>query len=127
MRRSNQRDAILRLVRETDTHPSAEWIYEQARKDIPDISLGTVYRNLSQLAAAGMILRIFDNGHTRYDGNSDRHDHVRCTSCGRLFDVHVPVSGIAAAVSRNVDFHVTGYSLEITGFCNECRQTQEET
>ncbi len=126
MRYSHQRETILLLVRGTDSHPTADWIFEQVRRDIPNVSLGTVYRNLNQLADAGLILRLHDDGHTRYDGNLERHDHFRCDRCGRMFDVHVPHDGIARFIAGEYNFSVSGYSMEINGVCRECQLETEE-
>ncbi|MFB0517389.1 MAG: Fur family transcriptional regulator [Candidatus Neomarinimicrobiota bacterium] len=126
MRRSKQRDTILKAVRGTDRHPTAEWIFDQVRREIPNISLGTVYRNLNQLADGNLLRRIFDNGFVRYDGNPVRHDHFRCVRCHRIFDIHVPLEGIAEAITKDGKFKVTGYSLEVTGECPECQLETNE-
>ncbi len=120
MRYSPQRESILKIVRETNTHPTAEWIFSQTRQEIPTVSLGTVYRNLNQLADHGLIKRIFDNGHVRYDGTTARHDHFRCEICGRIYDVNVPLEGIVDQLFPAQGFQVTDYSLEITGTCPDC-------
>ncbi|NWF78149.1 MAG: transcriptional repressor, partial [Chloroflexi bacterium] len=75
-RKTKQREAILRVLRNTTCHPTADWIYEEGRKDIPNISLGTVYRNLKLLREAGKILEIDLGGNfSRFDGNQDNHYH----------------------------------------------------
>ncbi len=122
MRYSPQRESILNIVRGTNTHPTAEWIFAQVQREISSVSLGTVYRNLNQLADHGLIKRIFDNGHVRYDGTTERHDHFRCEKCGRIYDVNVPLEGIADRLSLEQGFQVADYSLEITGTCKECSQ-----
>ncbi len=122
MRYSPQRESTLNIVRGTDTHPTAEWIFAQVQREISNVSLGTVYRNLNQLADHGLIKRIFDNGHIRYDGTTERHDHFRCEKCGRIYDVHVPLKGIVDQLSPAPGFQVTDYSLEITGTCSDCSQ-----
>ncbi len=127
MRYSPQRESILKIVRGTNTHPTAEWIFSQTRQEIPAVSLGTVYRNLNQLADHGLIKRIFDNGHVRYDGTTTRHDHFRCEKCGRIYDVNVPLEGIVDRLSPEQGFQVTDYSLEITGTCPDCLQLKGST
>ena len=126
MRQSHQRAAILDLIRGTDAHPTAEWIFTRVRAEIPNISLGTVYRNLNQLAAAGIIQRIHDDRHARYDGNMDRHDHFRCVRCHRIYDVHIQVKGVAESAKRDYQFEVTGYSLGVTGVCLQCQAITKE-
>src|SRR5262249_59374589 len=68
-------------------HPTADWVYRQARRRLPRISLGTVYRNLKRLAEEGLIREIHAGGHpARFDGNTGRHYHIRCLGCGRVND-----------------------------------------
>ena len=79
-----KRDAILTCLRSTDTHPSAEWIYENVRQEIPDISLATVYRNLSLFKEQGMISSLGTvKGIERFDGNVEPHVHFICSECGK--------------------------------------------
>lgn len=86
-RKSIQRDTILKAVMSTKSHPDAEWIYEEVKKEIPKISLGTVYRDLNSLAKAGEILKLEIAGATsRYDGNTESHCHFRCKNCGLMED-----------------------------------------
>ncbi len=126
MRQSHQRAAILDLIRGTAAHPTAEWVFERVRGEIPNISLGTVYRNLNQLTDAGVIRRLYADRHTRYDGKMDRHDHFRCDRCQRIYDVHIPVNGVVQSAKRDYQFDVTAYSLELTGVCKPCRSNTKE-
>src|SRR6056297_3643031 len=89
-RMTKQHKAILRVLKNTESHPTADWIYEQVKKEIPNISLGTVYRNLNVLSELGKI-QILDYGSTysRYDGNPKNHYHFRCEKCGRVYDINV--------------------------------------
>ena len=87
-KRSRKREAILECIRSTDIHPSAEWIYEQLRPRIPDLSLGTVYRNLRLFLAEGEIMSVgVVDGLERYDGNTSPHVHFICERCGAVIDV----------------------------------------
>jgi Fur family peroxide stress response transcriptional regulator len=87
-RYSRQREEVLRVVRETDSHPTADWVYEQVRKTLPSVSLGTVYRNLNLLADEGLLQRvILDDGIVRFDGNTNDHHHFICTKSGKIYDV----------------------------------------
>ena len=90
-RRSRQRDVILRIVRETDSHPTAEWVYERARRKIPNLSLGTVYRNLNLLAEENAIQRVTTgDGMVRYDRRLGDHAHFICTETGKVIDLETP-------------------------------------
>jgi len=126
MRYSPQRESILNIVRGTNTHPAAEWIFAQVQREISNVSLGTVYRNLNQLADHGLIKRIFDNGHVRYDGTIARHDHFRCEICGRIYDLNIPLEGVLDQLTPESGFQATDYSLEITGICSNCSQLEGE-
>lgn len=124
-RKTKQREAILRVLRNTTCHPTADWIYEEGRKDIPNISLGTVYRNLKLLREAGKILEIDLGGNfSRFDGNQDNHYHFRCERCGHVFDVDEPVDiEINERVARKTGFKISYHRLEFRGLCRECQKS----
>jgi Fe2+ or Zn2+ uptake regulation protein len=121
-RSSKQKKAILRVLRGTTSHPSADWIYEEVRKQIPNISLGTVYRNLNMLKEEGSIVDLsFTGAANRYDGKLEPHYHFRCVKCGRLFDIDQPVKGdLDNGVAQDSGFEVLGHRLEFYGFCPDC-------
>ena len=118
-----KRDAILTCLRETTEHPSAEWVYSQLKQQIPDLSLGTVYRNLSLFKEQGIITSLGTvNGVERFDANTDPHVHYICTGCGKVLDLHqiqVPEDlNQAAAIGSGGE--VTGCQLTFTGVCGQC-------
>jgi Fe2+ or Zn2+ uptake regulation protein len=123
MRNTRQREVVLHAVRSTMEHPTAEWVYRRARRRIPNISLGTVYRNLKQLAEAGLIREIQAGGQAlRFDGNLGPHHHVRCVGCGRVNDLVVPLdTRREQAAARAMDFQVLGHHVEVQGLCPACR------
>ena len=87
-KKSRKRDAILACVCSTDTHPTAEWVYTQLKPDIPDLSLGTVYRNLAMFRREGIIGSAgVVNGLERYDRNPLPHAHFVCTQCSAVYDL----------------------------------------
>ena len=118
-----KRDAILTCLRETTEHPSAEWVYSQLKQEIPDLSLGTVYRNLSLFKEQGLITSLGTvNGVERFDANTDPHVHYICTGCGRVLDLHqlrVPEE-LNQAAAMNSGGEVTGCQLTFTGVCGQC-------
>jgi Fur family peroxide stress response transcriptional regulator len=126
MRYSKQRNTILATLRSTESHPTAEWIFERVRRVIPNISLGTVYRNLNQLADGDMIQRIYDDGFVRYDSNMTRHDHFRCGRCRKIFDVDIPLEGIDEFIAQDNRFKANDYSVEIIGECYDCQCKDQE-
>ena len=118
-----KRDAILTCLRETTEHPSAEWVYSQLKQEIPDLSLGTVYRNLSLFKEQGLITSLGTvNGVERFDANTDPHVHYISTGCGRVLDLHqirVPEE-LNQAAAMNSGGEVTGCQLTFTGVCGHC-------
>lgn len=122
-RMTEQRRVILETLRDLKTHPTADALYAAVRRRLPRISLGTVYRNLDELARCGLIRKLDTVGASaRFDGDTDAHWHVRCLGCGRLDDVHVrPASVFTDAVSGATGYEVRGYRLEFEGLCPECR------
>ena len=123
-RGSKQRDTILRVVMNSKSHPRADWVYDQVRREIPNISLGTVYRNLRSLAEAGEIRQLdIADGTSRFDGNTDSHYHFRCERCGRIFDLGEPVDrSIGERVAKKTGFKITHQRMELLGLCTECQR-----
>jgi Fe2+ or Zn2+ uptake regulation protein len=122
MRFSRQRERIKELVQSTNTHPTAEWVYETLKPEIPGLSLGTVYRNLKNLADQGAIGRCdMNDGKDHFDYRTDNHYHFVCRSCGKIFDLEIPVSDILEKeVENQTRFKVSGHSTRFYGFCNRC-------
>ena len=118
-----KRDAILTCLRETTEHPSAEWVYSQLKQEIPDLSLGTVYRNLSLFKEQGLITSLGTvKGVERFDANTDPHVHYICTGCGKVLDLHqirVPEE-LNHAAATDSGGEVTGCQLTFTGVCGQC-------
>lgn len=121
-RKSKQREAILRILRGTTSHPTAEWLYERVRQEIPRISLGTVYRNLRLLKQDGKLLELdFAGAQSRFDGNTQNHYHFMCEQCGRIFDVYEPVDkAMDDEVAQKTGFKVNDHRLEFRGLCKDC-------
>ncbi len=118
---SRKRDAILACLRGTTVHPSADWIYARLKPEIPDLSLGTVYRNLTLFREEGVIrsLGVVD-GLERFDADTSPHMHFVCTCCGAVLDVEgaqlpaeLPAMGAAAG-------NVSSCQVTFTGVCHSC-------
>jgi Fe2+ or Zn2+ uptake regulation protein len=122
-RYTEQRAAVFRFLRGTDIHPTADDVFTNVRRDIPDISLATVYKSLETLVGCGLAVKLsYGDGSARYDGRTDPHHHARCTVCGTVVDVPGRVS--AAPVPADVGvagFEVRGYRLELLGHCSGCQ------
>lgn len=122
---SRKRDAILACLRSTDTHPTAEWIYQQLKPEIPDLSLGTVYRNLAQFKEEGLIDSV-DSPDTQehFDGCTAPHAHVVCSACGRIldcFDLELPAS-LCESAQAKTGARIDGYKLVFSGLCESCQK-----
>ena len=91
-RYSRKREAILNAIQSTDCHPSAEWVYQTLKPTHPDLSLGTVYRNLVLFQQQGLIQSIgVVKGQERFDGCIAPHSHLICTCCGAVMDLPHPM------------------------------------
>jgi len=128
LRRSKQREAILNFLRSTSSHPTAYHIYEAVRKEIPHISLGTVYRNLRLLRDEAEIMELDLAGSlSRFDGDTRSHYHFRCERCGRVFDVDEPVDlERNERVAKKTGFRVSHHILEFRGLCRDCQSSMAQ-
>ena len=83
MRYSKQRELVMQTVERLCDHPTAEEIYDKAAQECPNLSLGTVYRNLNSLVEAGRVRRVSIPGKAdRFDHTLPWHSHLYCTVCG---------------------------------------------
>ncbi|AZO95079.1 transcriptional repressor [Halocella sp. SP3-1] len=123
-RMTKQRRLILKTLRSTNTHPTADWIYERVKKDIPNISLGTVYRNLKLLADMGEIMVLdFGSSYSRFDGNPENHYHFTCEKCGGVFDLDMPLNNeLNQKVNEETPYKVYSHRIEFYGLCLNCQQ-----
>jgi Fur family peroxide stress response transcriptional regulator len=120
---TEQRAAVFRFLTGTDSHPSADEVFLAVRHELPGISLATVYKSLETLVGCGLAVKLtYSDGSARYDGRTDPHHHARCLSCGRVVDVpgHLADGDFEELRDRAHGFIVTGYRLELCGFCPEC-------
>ncbi len=119
-----KRDAILSYLRHTDQHPSAETVYAAMKPQIPDLSLGTVYRNLAYFRAEGLVNSLGSvGGVERYDGHIEPHVHFVCTVCGCIRDLHhvrVPQE-LTAAAGAEAGAQVDTCCLTFQGKCSNCQ------
>jgi len=122
-RETRQRETILNVLQHTHVHPTADWVYDEVRKIVPNISKGTVYRNLKILQEQGKISELNLSGTvSRYEGRQENHYHFRCEKCGRIFDLDEPVNNeLDERVARKTGFKVSHHQLEFRGICNECQ------
>lgn len=119
MRYSKQREKIKNIVCDSNSHPNADWIFKETKKEIPNISLGTVYRNLKQLEKSGQIKAIHNGGSVRYDGNVIKHNHLRCTICDDLIDIQIAHDVLNNSLIDKYNFKVDEIELTIIGRCQK--------
>lgn len=126
---SRKREAILSALRETDTHPTAEWVYARLKPQYSDLSLGTVYRNLKKFCGAGKALSLGSiNGQEHFDGCVSPHAHFVCDQCGRVLDVPGEFFGPEelSALSRESGCRVRAASVLFRGLCETCRENDPD-
>ena len=127
-RYSYKREAILNCVRSTKIHPSADWVFAQLKPAIPDLSLGTVYRNLSLFKQQGLVSSVgVVDGLERFDGRTQPHVHFICTACAAVLDleeISLPEDfGAEAVAARGAQLH--SCEVNLRGLCPACKNRQQ--
>lgn len=122
-KKSKQRERILEVLRGTKSHPSADWVYQKLKPEMPNLSLGTVYRNLSLLSEQGTILRLpVGDGIDRFDGDITPHYHLVCQGCGAVEDLEkFTVEDIDDRAQKMTEFKISGHHLDFFGYCKSCQ------
>lgn len=119
---SKQRDALIEILQSTDTHPTAEWVYEQMREKFPNVSLATVYRNLKHMIEIGIARELYTENSSRFDANMAEHYHFVCKKCGKIIDIYPDDENGEILKLRNMGFEIDRYDLSIYGMCTECKE-----
>jgi len=121
---TRQRQIVLDAVQSGDHHPTAAEVFDTARAKMPGISFATVYNSLRYLKDAGFVQEItFGNGASRYDRETDRHDHAICSQCGKLVDFDLPGTvALTRAAARASKFKAESVRLTLVGLCPQCRE-----
>lgn len=124
MKNSRQRNLIFEAIKNNPIHPTAKEVYSQVRRVCPNISLGTVYRNLNYLSETGFIKHIsVSDGCDRYDGRLDRHFHLICKCCGRVTDVEAEKdTGIEKSAETLTGYIVDDMDIVMRGVCPDCQK-----
>ncbi len=122
MRYSKQREAIYKVVMESDDHPDAFMVHERVKKIISNISLGTVYRNLNTMSNDGIIKRIrIPDKNDKFDKTFYTHGHLYCESCGKVADIRNYLSrGEISNIEKQTGFKITDGNFKIKGLCKDC-------
>lgn len=127
VRKSRQRDAILYNLQNRCDHPTAMELYLSVRAEIPNLSLGTMYRNLNTLCESGQILRFSDGGEEHYDAAVHSHVHLKCKCCGRFYDLP-DLDDVLETLPRTSAYagEIHGCSLIFFGVCENCHRRTEQ-
>ena len=124
-RNTSQRQVILEELCKVQTHPTADAIFKMVRKRLPNISYGTVYRNLNLRRDENKVLELSCGRYScRYDGTVSNHYHFFCLGCKNVFDMEeMPLlKDLDASAGANPDFKVVTHRLEFHGYCRKCPQ-----
>lgn len=126
---SRKREAILQKIRGSHIHPTAEWVYQELKNEYPDLSLGTVYRNLTRFKEDGTIRSLgVINGQEHFDGELNAHDHFLCVECGQILDLARPafLEESIEHLEKTSNLMVRSYDLLLRGTCPACCKKQKQ-
>jgi Fe2+ or Zn2+ uptake regulation protein len=125
---TNQREMILRELKKSKKHLTADELYERVKKFMPRISLATVYRNLEILSDVKMIRKLEISGRQkRFDSELEEHDHIYCVQCHRIENLDIGDDEINLGDVNMKGYAVSGRRLEVTGLCPKCQKKQSKT
>lgn len=125
---SRQRESIKEFLASRDDHPTADTVYENIRRVYPNISLGTVYRNLSLLASIGEIIKIpTPEGADRFDARTEPHNHFICRKCNRVIDLKMDnIDYIKEIAASNFKGSIESHTTHFFGLCEDCLKEAQE-
>lgn len=128
MNKTKQREIILRTIETSTSHPTADDVFQLVRQQLPNISLGTVYRNLGLLTDIGKIRKITVPGEAdRFDQNETWHDHLICAQCGKVMDITLDITPpIMQQLAEKSGMEILGYSLVAHCICPACNADSAE-
>jgi Fur family peroxide stress response transcriptional regulator len=124
---SGKRDAILQAIQSTTSHPSAQWVYQRLKPEIPGLSLGTVYRNIAVCRQEGRLISVgIVKGEERFDGRVEPHPHLICERCGAVLDL---TEEIQSEIITKLSVEIPGCAIDkrktvFYGLCKACVASQ---
>lgn len=122
LRMTAQREHVYEVLLEKKDHPTAEEVFIRAKKDMPDISMATVYNCLDALVHCGLVRQVNqDRSATRYCSNMRKHHHFHCNRCGRAYDIDMIPNAPPIEVPLPEGFQPSQFEVTVRGFCPECR------
>lgn len=121
---TRQRAAVYDYLSGVEHHPTAEEVFLNVKRNIPRISLATIYKNLEALVACEVISKLpYGDGSARYDIRTDHHYHTRCLGCGRMWDLEAAQGKSALELIKpQPGFTISDYRLELLGHCQDCQR-----
>lgn len=123
-RQTVQRLKIVEYLKSVRTHPNAETVYKEVLKELPALSLGTVYRNLNLLAKEGEILKLDVGNEAHFDGTTCNHEHCICNKCGKIIDLEQKeISEFALKKARTEEFQPECVCIIYKGYCKKCNSS----
>ena len=122
-RDTKQKRVILEELGKVKTHPTADSVFKMVRKEMPTVSFGTIYRNLSLLKNEGKILELTCGKYSsRYDGDTNPHYHLFCLDCKGVFDIESPtLKGLDKEMSNETGFIIKYHRINFYGQCKQCK------
>ncbi|MBN2402441.1 MAG: transcriptional repressor [Spirochaetes bacterium] len=123
IRKSRQRERILELLRSTEIHPTAIWLYDRLKDEFFNCSLGTVYRNLNILLEQGLIKKIaFGSTFDRFEANITDHYHFICDKCNSIIDLNIPIDKeLNKIITKKTNYNIKRHRVEFFGLCEKCK------
>ena len=126
-RETKQRRIVYETVKSTHSHPTADWVFEEVRRRLPKVSLGTVYRNLGVLKEEGLVREIYGNDRrAHYDADTSKHAHFICSACDQITDVRGVRQVDWRTMKDLVGCEVDGQEVVFTGRCAGCSQSTKK-
>ena len=127
MKFSKQRELIYRQVMNFPVHPTADEVYSALKAENPNLSLGTVYRNLNLLVELGEIIKFSaGDGSEHFDFTTDQHYHLICKTCGKIHDLPVSlVRDTSELLTESIPGRIDSHSLFFYGVCEDCLKASE--
>jgi Fur family transcriptional regulator, peroxide stress response regulator len=121
-KRSRQRERILGILRGTNTHPTASWVYDELKKEFNNLSMGTVYRNINILIDQNLVQKI-ESGSSfdRFDANVELHYHFVCKECGAIDDLPIAAfDDLNEKINQMTEYQAENHRLDFHGVCPGC-------
>lgn len=127
-RKSKQRNKILEILKNTKTHPTADWIYDKLKEDFPKLSIGNVYRNLNILVEQRLIRRIdFGSTFDRFDAVRTPHYHFVCEQCGAVIDLDLSYDDqLNQKAMESSGYRVHNHKIHFYGLCDKCKNKRQQ-